>query len=436
MIDPATDARPEAGDTVESATAERAMGHMASRTRARSCLLVILASVLARVLLLPKPDGALIFDETYYVNAARTILHLVVPEGSPYAGAPAGLDPNTEHPPLGKVLIAASMLVFGDNAFGWRMPSVIAGILAILLLYGIVRAGGGDRWMATIAAGLLAFDNLALVHSRIGSLDMLLVVFLLFGAWSALRGWPILAGIGFALAALVKINGVFGLGAALLVELVLLAWARRDGQGAWRPHAKAMVLLVVAFVPAWFGGLWVLDAAFTGFASPVAHLQHILDYGLSLTRVTAINQESYPWQWLINEVPMTYLRTDEQTIVNGEVVGELRDDLLPGRDEPVRHRGGSVRGGLRAVPRHRRSRPGRAVGGRLGHRHVPPVRAAGARAASGELHLLLPADAAGRRRRRGPVPPSRRPPAGGGRARTSRRCCSGFVLYYPFRTFG
>ena len=95
--------------------------------------------------------------------------------------------------------------------------------------------------------------------------------------------------------------------------------------GAW------FVLLVVVFVPAWFGGLWLLDAAFTGFASPVAHLQHILDYGLSLTRVTAINQESYPWQWLINEVPMTYLRTDEQTIVNGEVVRMSPTGARPGR---------------------------------------------------------------------------------------------------------
>jgi dolichyl-phosphate-mannose-protein mannosyltransferase len=333
MTDQEIHAQPEAVATGPSASQGGRWAAWLPDPRA-VLLLIILASVLARVLLLPKPDGALIFDETYYVNAARTILHVAVPEGSPYAAAPAGLDPNTEHPPLGKVLIAASMRVFGDNAFGWRMPSVIAGMLAILLLYGIVRAAGGDRWMATLAAGLLAFDNLALVHSRIGSLDMLLVMFLLFGAWSALRGWPILAGIGFALAALIKINGVFGLGAALLVELVLLAWARRDSPGGWRPHARAMVLLIVAFVPVWFGGLWLLDAAFTSFPSPVAHLEHILDYGLSLTRVTAINQESYPWQWLINEVPMTYLRTDEQTIVNGEVVGSFATIFFRGAMNP------------------------------------------------------------------------------------------------------
>ena len=94
---------------------------------------------------------------------------------------------------------------------------------------------------------------------------------------------------------------------------------------------------------------------------------------------------------------------------------QLRDDLLPWRDEPVRHRRGAVRSGLRRLPRPQRPRPCRALGRRLGRRHVPPVRAAGPRAASRELHLLLPADAAGRRRRRGPVPAPRRPPAAGGR---------------------
>jgi hypothetical protein len=31
------------------------------------------------------------------------------------------LDPNTEHPPLGKLLIALSVLLFGDNGIAWRI---------------------------------------------------------------------------------------------------------------------------------------------------------------------------------------------------------------------------------------------------------------------------------------------------------------------------
>jgi len=296
-------------------------------------LLILLATVLSRVVLLTKPDGALIFDEVYYVNAARVLLHLPVAAGAPYADSVPGTDPNTEHPPLGKVLIAGSMTLFGDNALGWRIPSVIAGVLAVLLLYLIVRAAGGDAWLAALAAALLALDNLALVHGRIGTLDMMLVAGMLLGAWCALRGWPILAGLAFALAALVKINGVLGLGAAILVELVLAWWARRDG-GPVRPHARAVVLMAVAFVPAWFLGLWALDAAFSTYASPIAHLQHILQYGASLTRDTALNQESYPWQWLINEVQMNYFRTDVTISVNGEAIGSYPSVYFRGAMNP------------------------------------------------------------------------------------------------------
>ncbi|MDQ6748680.1 MAG: glycosyltransferase family 39 protein [Candidatus Dormibacteraeota bacterium] len=279
--------------------------------------LLLLASVLFRAVWIAEPTGSLIFDEAYYVNAARVIDHIKPPARAPYVNDPLGVDPNHEHPPLGKLFIAGSIKAFGDNGVGWRVSSVVAGMFCILLLYLLVAAAGADRWLAVLAAALFSFDNLVMVHSRIGVLDIFLLMFMLLAAWGAMRGWPWLAGIGAGLATLVKINGTYAI-AALLVfygVFALLRW-RRERRFP-REEVVAAGIMLAVFLPLWIGGLFLLDRAVTPYKSPIEHIQFMIKYGFALKRPGGpANVESYPWQWLINEVQMPYLRVD-QTVGTG-----------------------------------------------------------------------------------------------------------------------
>jgi 4-amino-4-deoxy-L-arabinose transferase-like glycosyltransferase len=287
---------------------------------------VLVGAALVRAYRLRTPPLPVIFDETFYVNAVRIIRGLNVPAGLPYSGAPQGLDPNLEHPPLGKAFIDASMWAFGDNGFGWRLPSLLLGIASVVLVYAIVRRLSPDGWLAVLAATIFAFDNLVFVHSRIATLDMPMLTFMLLAVWFWFRGWHLAAGIACGIALLVKLPAVLGLGALVLLGLgPVVIRAVRDREldiRALRPTAALVLASAVVFL----GGLWLLDLAFTQYAMPWAHLRHMWDFGFAVnTRHGAASNTSKPWWWLINEVKMTYYNQGVKLTVNGHQVGSRTD---------------------------------------------------------------------------------------------------------------
>lgn len=274
------------------------------------------AAFFLRVVGLDQPRDALIFDEPYYVNAARVILSLPVASGAAYFGAQPGLDPNSEHPPLAKLLMAASMRAFGDNGWGWRLPSVFFGTLSIPLLYGLARRVGAGQGVALLATFVYAFDNLVFVHSRIGTLDIFLVAFLLLGLYCYLAGRPILAGLALVAATLCKITGVYGIAIIIAFEGLRLCRARAEC-GRWDRKALAPLLIVgVVYAVALPALLGLLDSRWSSYKNPVDHIHHILRYGFALVRPGGPQgEESNPWQWLLNDVPITYLRINTNTSI-------------------------------------------------------------------------------------------------------------------------
>ena len=296
----------------------------ASRRRSLPLVLLAVVSLLslgARFAWLGSPcrtpcdkatDHVLVFDEAYYVDAARVIAGVAVQPGAHYAGSPFGDDPNSEHPQLAKLVMAGSIELFGDGPLAWRLGSIVLGSMAILGMYFLVRSASGGPWLSLGAATLMAVDNLALVHSRIGTLDIYAVTAMIFGAGLYLRRRPLLAG------------GLIGVGACMkfVAPYVLLSLVALELLGALRPTAiAARVRRLVICAAAAAGTLIGLLALLDRFAPPYdpiagklitgsvfGHIHYMLTYAAHQTSPHGPQGiASFPWEWLVDLKPILYL---------------------------------------------------------------------------------------------------------------------------------
>jgi predicted membrane-bound dolichyl-phosphate-mannose-protein mannosyltransferase len=261
---------------------------------------------------------SLIFDELYYVNAARRIDGLPVPPKQPYAGDPAGQDPNSEHPQFAKLVIAGAIELFGDGPFAWRIGSLLFGSLAILGMYALARAAEAGRWCSLLAASLMASDNLLLVAGRIGTLDIYVVAFMIWAAALYLRGRPIAAGVLLGVGATAKLVGPYLLLVLLLFELVR---CRREGM---RLAVRAFAEFTAVAVAVYFVVLAAFDRIAPPYdpqtgrtitAGPLAHTERMLSYAAGQTSPQGPKGiASYPWDWLVDLRPINYLNV---TVASG-----------------------------------------------------------------------------------------------------------------------
>jgi dolichyl-phosphate-mannose--protein O-mannosyl transferase len=304
---------------------------MSTKAPLIALLVVSVVSLAARSLQLGEPcmspctqagDHTLVFDEAYYVNAARVIAGIHPPAGSHYANAPLGTDPNAEHPQGAKLIMAAAIDIFGDGPFAWRIGSLLMGSIAILGMFALMRSAGADRWSAVGAAALMAADNLLLVMGRIGTLDIYVVAAMIWGVALYVRGRPFAAGVALAVAACFKEVAPYALFVLLLLELGRLVVARRDQAAPrdWRPLDALKRLAAATFTTCgvFVGLLAIMGEVATPYADsqaklitggPFAEISHIVMYASGLTSPhgpTGI--ASYPWQWLIDLKPILYLR--------------------------------------------------------------------------------------------------------------------------------
>jgi dolichyl-phosphate-mannose-protein mannosyltransferase len=191
--------------------------------------------------------GGLVFDEVYYPKFALDYL-----QGKPLFDA---------HPPLGKYIIALGIQLFGYNPFGYRCFNAIAGSLIPLITCALayqLGTGLGSQYLspttwALLAGWFTAFDGLLLVESRLGLINIFIV---LFGMLSqvcfvlALKQkrrrwlWAIAAGIMLGASCSVKWNGLaYLLGMLAIAAIVWFRYGKR--LRLWRLLLVIFVVLLV-----------------------------------------------------------------------------------------------------------------------------------------------------------------------------------------------
>lgn len=178
---------------------ERLLGRRPTDTRRAWLVFLVITAIggFLRLFQLGRPN-TIVFDETYYVKQAASMLKAGIELKAKQTPLPDPLfsqgktDVFTNeadfvvHPPLGKWVIAAGEWVFGaGDSFGWRFSSAVMGTLSILLICFVARRMFGSTLLGAIAGVLLAFDGHHFVQSRTALLDVG-VMFWTFAAFWAL----------------------------------------------------------------------------------------------------------------------------------------------------------------------------------------------------------------------------------------------------------
>lgn len=106
------------------------------------------------------------FDEIHHVRTAYEHIKAI----KPY---------EITHPPLGKILIACGIKMFGMNPFGWRFSGNIFGILMLALMYVFSKRIFKNSYFALTATLLLAVDFMHFTQTRIATIDSFAVFFIM-----------------------------------------------------------------------------------------------------------------------------------------------------------------------------------------------------------------------------------------------------------------
>jgi len=173
---------------------------------------------------LPSFLTGMYFDEIYFARTAYEHLHRMEPYDS-------------VQPFLAKALLSIGIKTFGMNPFGWRIIGTLFGIAMIPLVYFFGIHLFKKPSYAFIGAFLLTFDFMHFSHSRIATIEVYMVFFILCSYYCMLLFYQrsfyenplkkllvplLLSGLFYGCASASKLNGIYSGGGLVILFFTAL----------------------------------------------------------------------------------------------------------------------------------------------------------------------------------------------------------------------
>ncbi len=294
----------------------------------------------------PSWFNSMYFDEIYHARTAYEQRNALLNQ------EPSAIY-ETSHPPLGKVLMTLSVLVFGMTPFGWRFAGAFAGVLMLPGLYLLGKQFTGKKRFGVFAMLLMAFDFMHFTQTRIATIDSFATLFIIYAYYFMFRWMSMddaalplrktlaplfFSGLMMGLAIASKWTGIYaGAGLALLFFWTLVRIMRRGYSCAKLTQKELDALGENAVTARTLGENWLKNTVITSlwcllFFVAIPAVIYYLSYipvfistpgGLTLKKVISANVGMYnyhsakglgadhffssPWyEWPLIVKPMYY----------------------------------------------------------------------------------------------------------------------------------
>jgi len=283
-----------------------------NRTYSKVLLIILVLSIFLHLFRLEYPN-AYVFDEVYHAFTAKEYLNGNIEAWEWWTTPPPGVAFEWTHPPLAKEIMTAAMFVVRNtDAWAWRLPGALLGVLATYLMYLLGRKLFSSERVGLFSAFLFTLDGMLFVQSRTGMNDIYLVTFTIASILLLLHRKFFYSALFLGLAAASKWTASY----LLIIEFVILIYFRRFRK-AYLFIAIPFLIYMLSYLPFFYQGHSLnqfidfpslVECQLTGIANPCPHTYGLQNQMLSYhTNLKANHDYASPaWSWPFNLYPVWY----------------------------------------------------------------------------------------------------------------------------------